>query len=373
MSVQVKHRRDTAANLAAFTPAQGEIVVDTTNNRMIVGDGSTVGGWPAAKLTEVPSIVVQNSYGGSLNRFRNGTMDIWQRGTSITATTAGNYTADGWIVTPTGANVAVTQAGGLRNTKTSLQITGATSVTDVQISQRIESYIATNFCSQQVTVQALVNNTTGTSITPTLTVKRPSTGQDAWGSTIVTDVSAVSLQSCANGATTQIAYTFTANSGSYNGLQIIFDFGNNFSSSSQSIRISELDIRVQPGAATGINSSPPPAEFKHIWENILFCQRYFTILTQGILVPFSTTTGTAIVSNLNLRATPSVLATAALQIVKPGTGTYTQSAANVSLAGLGDGPNGISLNLGNFTGLIAGQFCFFNFTSGQKIYLSAEL
>jgi hypothetical protein len=53
MSVQVKRRRDTAANISSFTPAQGEIIVDTTNNRMIVGDGATVGGFPAAKLSEV--------------------------------------------------------------------------------------------------------------------------------------------------------------------------------------------------------------------------------------------------------------------------------------------------------------------------------
>ena len=54
MSVQVKHRRDTAANIAAFTPAQGEIVVDTDNKRMIVGDGALAGGYAAAKLSEVP-------------------------------------------------------------------------------------------------------------------------------------------------------------------------------------------------------------------------------------------------------------------------------------------------------------------------------
>jgi Major tropism determinant N-terminal domain len=53
MSVQVKRRRDTAANIAGFTPAQGEIIVDTTNNRMIVGDGATAGGFAAAKLSEV--------------------------------------------------------------------------------------------------------------------------------------------------------------------------------------------------------------------------------------------------------------------------------------------------------------------------------
>ena len=55
MSVQVKHRRDTAANIASFTPAQGELVVDTTNNRVIVGDGATVGGFAAARLSDIPS------------------------------------------------------------------------------------------------------------------------------------------------------------------------------------------------------------------------------------------------------------------------------------------------------------------------------
>lgn len=49
----VQRRRDTATNAAAFTGAAGEIVVDTTNNRMIVHDGATVGGFPAAKLADV--------------------------------------------------------------------------------------------------------------------------------------------------------------------------------------------------------------------------------------------------------------------------------------------------------------------------------
>lgn len=53
MSVQVKRRRDTAANLAAFIGAQAELIVDTTDNRVQVHDGVTAGGWPAAKLSEV--------------------------------------------------------------------------------------------------------------------------------------------------------------------------------------------------------------------------------------------------------------------------------------------------------------------------------
>ncbi len=53
MSEQLQLRRGTAAQVAAFTGAAGETVVDTTNNRLVVNDGSTAGGWPAAKLAEV--------------------------------------------------------------------------------------------------------------------------------------------------------------------------------------------------------------------------------------------------------------------------------------------------------------------------------
>ncbi len=43
-TTQVKRRRGTAAQCDAMTPAEGEIIVDTTNDRVRVGDGSTSGG-----------------------------------------------------------------------------------------------------------------------------------------------------------------------------------------------------------------------------------------------------------------------------------------------------------------------------------------
>ena len=52
-AVQVQYRRGTASQIASFTGAQGELVVDTTNNRVIVQDGATAGGFPAAKLSDV--------------------------------------------------------------------------------------------------------------------------------------------------------------------------------------------------------------------------------------------------------------------------------------------------------------------------------
>lgn len=61
MSVQLKRRRDTAANVAAFTGAQGELIVDLTNNRLTVHDGVTPGGWPAAKVSDITGTVAKRS------------------------------------------------------------------------------------------------------------------------------------------------------------------------------------------------------------------------------------------------------------------------------------------------------------------------
>ncbi len=402
-AVQVQYRRGTSSQVAPFTGAQGEMVVDTTNNRLVVQDGSTAGGWPAAKLSEVVtntrtqvsdanytaqatdrtiayialtaariislpaaasyptgsrllvvdesgacsatktitlsangsdlidgvstavissgygylaiesnssnkwtivdqtssingltgaisiassggssvtasgSIVTIGEPGGMLNKFRNGTMDVWKRSTSGTATTAAGASTqtgpDGWYIVPTGASVSWAQAGGRSTTKNSLQVMGASSVTDLIIKQRIESYIAAALSNQTVTVQAQVYNNTGASVAPTLSVKHANS-QDSWGSS-TTDVNGVSLQSCANRAWTQISYTFSASASSYNGVEISFDFGNNVGSSSNSIQITELDVRVTPGVATGLNSNPPPPELRSIFTERLFCGRYF--------------------------------------------------------------------------------------------------
>jgi len=72
MSTQVQLRRDSAANVAAFTGKPGEVVVDTTNNRLCVQDGATAGGFPAAKLSEVvtlgaSSLLAQAPHGGAVS------------------------------------------------------------------------------------------------------------------------------------------------------------------------------------------------------------------------------------------------------------------------------------------------------------------
>lgn len=48
MAKQVRWRRGTTAEVAAFTPALAEIIVDTNKKVAVVGDGATAGGFPLA-------------------------------------------------------------------------------------------------------------------------------------------------------------------------------------------------------------------------------------------------------------------------------------------------------------------------------------
>jgi len=51
-ATQVQLRRGTSSQVAAFTGAAGEVVVDTTNNRAVVHDGATAGGFALARRAE---------------------------------------------------------------------------------------------------------------------------------------------------------------------------------------------------------------------------------------------------------------------------------------------------------------------------------
>ena len=94
MSVQVRRRREAAAFLASFVGAQGELLVDTTNNRIQVHDGVTPGGWPAAGIGDLPG----------RNALVNGNFGVNQRGYASGASlAAGAYAHDRWKAGTAGA------------------------------------------------------------------------------------------------------------------------------------------------------------------------------------------------------------------------------------------------------------------------------
>lgn len=119
MSVIVQLRRDTAANIAAATPAQGEVWVNTTANRLVVGDGTTPGGIPVAKLSEVSGAVGPNGSALSL-----ALVEITVPGLSGTSVTVSAAIPAGAIVVACAARVITTITGA---SSFSLGYTGSTS------------------------------------------------------------------------------------------------------------------------------------------------------------------------------------------------------------------------------------------------------
>jgi hypothetical protein len=251
--------------LNGLTNTTGVLLNGVTATTQAIGDNS-------AKIA-TDAFVNASGYLGSgfVNKFRNASFNIAQRGISGTVTTGNaNYTLDGWIVGATGATVSWIR---IYNSGPSafLSLTGATSMTDTFIRQRIESYDAAALAGNSVTVQFFISNQSGASITPSITVKHP-TAQDNWSST-VTDVSAVPLQTIANTAAGNIAYTFSSSANTFNGLEITIDFGASLNSAN-SIFIRSADIRATPGVPVGLNGNPPIVESRPIFAELAYCQRY---------------------------------------------------------------------------------------------------
>ena len=266
----------TVTGVTSVNSETGAITITDNGGISLVSSGSNIG---------------LSSAGGLLNKLRNGTFDIWQRGTSGTVSTSNSYSADGWITLATGANGTWAQAANNRtnaNTLYGLQLTGASSVTDILVQQRIESYLAVGLAGRNVTFQAWIYNNTGGSITPKLSTQYAGS-QDVWTSPS-NDLSATNLQACTNAAWTQVAYTLAVSSSANNGYEFVIDFGNNFSTTGKDVIIAEASVRVTSAVSTGLNSTPPPAELRFVQSELALCQRYFVTSYGNNVAPGAATT-----------------------------------------------------------------------------------
>jgi hypothetical protein len=219
-----------------------------------------------------------------------------------------------------------------------LQVTGAASVTDVKVAQRIESYVAAPMAGQVVTVQAQIYNGVGSTITPTLTALHP-TAADNYASTVI-DINAQPLQSCPTGGWTRVAYSFVATASAALGMQITFDFGPVVAS--QSIAITECDIRVTPGETLGINNVPPIPELRPYPSEHFLCCRYFEYNMGAIYGTTCPTSGAAYSQwqyKAQKRAVPTMGGTAPTTTFQnssvDGISCYNSAAGNYSVIGAG--------------------------------------
>lgn len=255
------------------TASASQVVILDSNENV---SGLATNAFDTAATSIANMTAVQGSSYGFKNKFRNPVMDIAQHGRSGSVTTGNaNYSVDGWIIGATGATATWVQTYGSVGSigANFLQIIGNTSMTDTFVKQRIESTIAASLAGKQVTIQLFLNNITGGTLTPTITVKH-ATLQDNWGATVI-DVNAQSLQAIANNGSGTLAYTFTASTGSVNGLEISIDFGAALNSNSNKVLLTYFDIRPTPGVAGGQNNNPPIPEMRPIPMERAFCQSYF--------------------------------------------------------------------------------------------------
>jgi hypothetical protein len=161
-----------------------------------------------------------------------------------------------------------------------LKITGAASNTDIKVRFVVESYSAAKLAGLATTFQFTFINNSGSTITPALSTKYPTTqdgsvtGGAAWGASTA-DLSATNLTACTNGSTCLEAYTLTANAAATAGYEYVVDFGA-MASNSDSITIGAgFDARATPGISTGINASPPAPEVQAPSRDIEWCQRFY--------------------------------------------------------------------------------------------------
>ena len=96
MSTQVQYRRGSSVQVAAFTGALGELVIDTTNKIVVVNDGATAGGFPQVGLTAAQTLTNKTLTSPILTTPNIGVAT----GTSVSTTgniTGGNLTTAGQV------------------------------------------------------------------------------------------------------------------------------------------------------------------------------------------------------------------------------------------------------------------------------------
>ena len=113
-------RRFIATTIAGMAGAAGEVLIDTTNQRAVVSDAATLGGFPQAQIGDLPG----------RNTIVNGNFAINQRGyASGGSLAAGAYAHDRWKAGTNGCAYTFSQA----NADTAITITSGTLVQAIDV------------------------------------------------------------------------------------------------------------------------------------------------------------------------------------------------------------------------------------------------
>lgn len=220
-----------------------------------------------------------NAIGGFVNKFRNGTFDIAQRGPVTINSGSSGYTSDGWVVSLVGANAVCDRAASGTNLTgkglgSVLRITPLGVITDLEVYQRVESLQADDLTSQSmITAQITAFNAGTGALTPVLHVVYPNT-PDNYGATTQVLADGV-LQVLPPGQWTTLAYSFSSDPGFFNGVEIVFDFGQ----TSAQLLIGWADLRNTPGTISGVQNAAPAPELRLPAYEAADARRYLNVFS----------------------------------------------------------------------------------------------
>lgn len=110
MAKLLQLRRGTTTEHSTFTGAVGELTVDTTKDTAVVHDGSTVGGFPLAKFSDIPTDYLPTT-GGTLTGSLTTQGDVEAESFSIPTGTSSQFLkADGSVDSNTYGNLSTSNS-----------------------------------------------------------------------------------------------------------------------------------------------------------------------------------------------------------------------------------------------------------------------
>jgi hypothetical protein len=115
-------------------------------------------------------------------------------------------------------------------------------------------------------------------------------------------------------------------------------------------------------------------DFRSIGTELALCQRYYQVRTSGSGTAANSTNFVGTVPfAVDMRASPTVGLTSALQVTDMWSADYTQSSPNISISSARVSTSGVNINAGNFSGMTQARPTIINIATGGAITLSSEL
>jgi hypothetical protein len=215
-------------------------------------------------MTNAVTLASIANSGYARNRIINGDMAVDQRNNGSSVSTGGTviYTLDRWYVGSNGAATTIQRVAGATANQYRMQVTGAASVTNITVSQRIEAVNCADLASQTVTLSFDTSNSLLTSLTWSASYANST---DSFGTLTSPTVTAITSGSVTISSTvTRYSVSFAVPSAATTGLVIQFTVG---AQTSGTWLLGNVQLEIGTQAT--------PYEWRDHGLEMLMCQRYF--------------------------------------------------------------------------------------------------